>query len=135
METLTNKRIKTMTTKNVPIQIWNELKKIRNRKDRLTGKRRTRKQIQEILLNKYGYKVSLKTIERKLPLKIDKQLNIQMNNQTINEIKKSIDKLNENLLMIAYQLYQSHYIELLDENALLKNFFIEREKLIKGLKQ
>lgn len=124
-----------MTTKNVPIQIWNELKKIRNRKDRLTGKRRTRKQIQEILLNKYGYKVSLKTIERKLPLKIDKQLNIQMNNQTINEIKKSIDKLNENLLMIAYQLYQSHYIELLDENALLKNFFIEREKLIKGLKQ
>ena len=40
-----------MTTKNVPIQIWNELKKIRNRKDRLTGKRRTRKQIQEILLN------------------------------------------------------------------------------------
>ena len=124
-----------MTTKNVPIQIWNELKKIRNRKDRLTGKRRTRKQIQEILLNKYGYKVSLKTIERKLPLKIDKQLNIQMNNQTINEIKKSIDKLNENLLMISYQLYQSHWIERLDENALLKNFFIEREKLIKGLKQ
>ena len=48
---------------------------------------------------------------------------------TIEDIRKSIHTLNENLTMIAYQLYQSHWIESLDENALLKNFFIEREKL------
>jgi transposase len=119
-----------MTTKHVPIQIWNELKKIRNRKDRLTGKRRTREQIQEILLNKYGYKVSLRTIERRLPLKIDEQLDMQINNQTIFEIKKSIDKLNENLSMIAYQLYATNNKDfIMPEEPTKETFLLLKEML------
>ena len=94
-----------MTTKHVPIQIWNKLKKIRNKKDILTGKRITRQQIQEILLNKYGYKVSLRTIERRLPLKIDEQLDIEMSKKTLSSINMSLKGINDNLFFISYQLY------------------------------
>tara|TARA_R100000152_G_C6543913_1_gene21000 strand:- start:79 stop:450 length:372 start_codon:yes stop_codon:yes gene_type:complete len=115
-----------MTTKHVPIQIWNELKKIRNRKDRLTGKRITRKEIQQILLTKYGYKVSLKTIERWLPLKIDKQLDIQINNQTLDKLNNSIKQIDESLFVIAYQLYTFNCNFLKNESSMdgfFNNYF------------
>jgi|TARA_R100001086_G_scaffold50089_1_gene22276 hypothetical protein len=111
-----------MTTKQVPIQIWNELKKIRNKKDRLTGKRRTRKEIQQILLTKYGYKVSLKTIERWLPLKIDEQLDIQIDNQTLDKLNNSIKQIDESLLVIAYQLYTFNCNFLKNESS-MRGFF------------
>jgi hypothetical protein len=44
-------------------------------------------------------------------------------------IVKSIDKLNENLLMIAYQLYVSNLPE---EYATIKNFLTDKEELKKG---
>ena len=47
------------------------------------------------------------------------------------EIKKSIDNLNENLSMIAYQLYISNH-KGMEEHATIKNFLSDKEKLQKG---
>ena len=42
-----------------------------------------------------------------------------------------LDKLNENLLMIAYQLYISNH-KGMEEHATIKNFLSDKEKLQKG---
>lgn len=56
------------STSNVPPEIWEQLKAIRNIRDPYTNRTPTREEIQEKILNEYGYKVSTKTIERRLPL-------------------------------------------------------------------
>ena len=48
-------------------------------------------------------------------------------------VQKSIDKLNENILMIAWQLYISNNMDA-DKNsyATIKNFLRDKEELQKG---
>tara|TARA_R100000458_G_C8208675_1_gene196890 strand:+ start:439 stop:639 length:201 start_codon:yes stop_codon:yes gene_type:complete len=49
----------------------------------------------------------------------------------IEDIRQSIDKLNENLVMIAYQLYISNS-KGMEEFATIKNFLADKEELQKG---
>jgi len=106
------KKMNSGSTSHVPMEIWEELKKIRNTRDMYSGRTPTREEIQEILLNNYGYQVSLKTIERRLPLKninfpfTRKQLINKLSNyytkpqidQFINIVKYSQSRLNENVV-------------------------------------
>lgn len=49
----------------------------------------------------------------------------------IDDIRQSIHILNENLLMIAYQLYISNS-KGIEEHATIKNFLADKEKLQMG---
>tara|TARA_R100000808_G_scaffold24926_1_gene59422 strand:+ start:2003 stop:2179 length:177 start_codon:yes stop_codon:yes gene_type:complete len=49
----------------------------------------------------------------------------------IDDIRQSIHTLNENLLMIAYQLYISNH-KGMEEHAAIKNFLSDKEKLQRG---
>ena len=50
----------------------------------------------------------------------------------IEDIRQSIDKLNENLVMIAYQLYISNHKgmeEYVSGHPTIENFLLDKEKL------
>tara|TARA_R100000655_G_C2998066_1_gene193924 strand:- start:3369 stop:4370 length:1002 start_codon:yes stop_codon:yes gene_type:complete len=82
------RKVNSGSTSHVPLEIWEELKKVRNTRDKLTGRFPTREEIQKIILDE-GYQVSLKTIERRLPL-----INIKFSHKRSTLIKILVKKHN-----------------------------------------